>query len=56
MRLKLQTDRAHKIRAQSKTRHFSLIEMEGGRGGGLLLIPYYMKFWRHFNLANLATF
>ena len=19
-------------------------------------IPYYMKFWRHFNLANLAIF
>ena len=19
-------------------------------------VPYYMKFWRHFNLANLAIF
>ena len=34
MRLKLQTDRTHKLRVQSKTRHFSLIEMEGGGGGG----------------------
>ena len=20
------------------------------------VLPYYMKFWRHFNLANLAIF
>ena len=31
-------------------------KIKGINDKDLFKIPYYMKFWRHFNLANLAIF
>ena len=37
-----------------KTLYFDLINFNSSSILKSLTVPYYMKFWRHFNLANLA--
>ena len=45
---------AHACRSDSAHEECTICHEDTFLGG--FTLPYYMKFWRHFNLANLAIF